>query len=102
MDIDSLPRFSDFAETRALEGQKQRIGDVLNKEIVVLGYQVKSSKVKDCDKYLTIQFAFMDNTDEPHVLFTASDVLRQQLQSYEDNMPFLAVIKKVNSYYTFG
>jgi len=55
------PKFSEFAkEDRHLEGPKKRIDEVLNLEILVLGYKVGKSKYKNKSKsedtnYLTLQ-----------------------------------------------
>lgn len=56
----------------------------------------KYSKNKS-GKYLTLQF--IDEAGERHVLFTGSDVLIEQLLKYEDEIPFVATIKRVDRYY---
>lgn len=94
----SYPRFSDFAEEeQPLEGEKKKIEDILNTEILVTGFRIGESKhYKDRD-YLTLQF---ENGGTKYITFTSSEVLINQSQKYEDKMPFLTTIKKVNKYYT--
>ena len=92
------PRFSDFAEEeQPLEGEKKKLGDILNTEILVTGFRIgKSKHYKDKD-YLTLQF---ENGDTKHILFTSSEVLINQVLKYEGKLPFFTTIKKVNNYYT--
>ena len=96
--IENHPKFSDFADEKAtLEGEKKKIEEILNTEILVIGYRIgKSKHYKDRD-YLTLQF---ENGGTKYVLFTSSGVLIKQAQKYEEKMPFLTTLKKVNSYYT--
>lgn len=93
-----MHKFSEFAEEpEALDGTKRRIDDLLNTEITVFNFRFGESKVKD-GEYLTIQFEL---ENERYVCFTGSKVLTKQARKYKDQLPFLAVIKKINSYYTF-
>lgn len=98
-----MKRFSEFSkEEAALEGAKLKIEELINREIIVLSYRLGKSKYKDSGgTYLTIQFK-LSPTDDPKVIFTGSDVLADQCQKYEDEMPFVATIKKINKYYTFA
>jgi len=92
------PKFSDFAEEEvALEGEKKKIDEILNTEILLIGFRIGDSKHYKNRKYLTLQF---ENGGTKHIFFTSSGVLIKQIQKYEDKMPFLTTIKKVNSYYT--
>jgi len=91
-------RFSDFAkEHQALEGSKCSINDVLNREVLVLNYRLSPSKYSQTP-CLTLQF-IVDN--EKHVLFTGSAVLIEQIETYKEELPFYATIKKIDRYYTF-
>ena len=98
-------RFSDFAEPGGpLEGKKVRIEEVMNIEILILAFRMKESKyqrtsAKDC---LTIQFEYPDKPGEKHVIFTGSGVLIDQLTTYEDKLPFLATIKKIDRFFTLS
>lgn len=100
MEHQNIHNFSDFAQHKTLEGDKISIADVLNQPIVVFDYQVKNSKVHNCDNYLTVQFSF-EGSEDVNVLFTASEVLIDQLKSYEGYLPFRTTVKKVKKYYTF-
>jgi hypothetical protein len=96
-----VKRFSDFAHVNtAIIGDKIKIEDVLSKEIEVIGYKINDSKYKkkDNDKVLTLQFKL---NGEDRILFTGSNVLMEQIETYKDELPFLAKIEKVNKFYTF-
>lgn len=96
-----MKRFSDFAkEDIVLDGEKIRIEDVLNKEIVVLNYRICNSQYKKnkSGKYLSLQIELDDNK---YILFTGSDVLMRQADQYKNEMPFMAKITKIDRYYTF-
>lgn len=92
-------RFSDFADVDAFDGDKLKLGDILDKEILILGYKIKDSKKKPGTKYVTIHFK-LDN--KPHIVFTSSQVITDQLTRYKDKIPFYSTIKKINNYYTFS
>lgn len=97
--VDNYPKFSDFLEEDVgLEGDKKKIDDVLNKEILVVGSRIGRSKYRDKD-YLTLQF---ENGGDKYVVFAGSEVLMKQAQKYKDKMPFHTTIKKVNNYYTMS
>ena len=93
------PKFSDFAEeTKVFDGDKKKIENVLNQEILIIDFKVKSSKHKQGSLYATIQFK-IEGTN--HIVFTGSGVLIDQLEKYKDSMPFYTTIKKIDRYYTF-
>jgi hypothetical protein len=94
-------RFKEFArEPMPLEGTKVKLDDIVNREILVLDYRVKSSHYKkaNCEFCLTLQFKLDDKTS---VMFTGSNVLRDQMERYKIEMPFITTIKKIDRYYTF-
>lgn len=96
-----MKRFSDFAtEINSMIGDKIKIDEVLGKEIEVIGYRVADSKYSKSpdSKVLTLQFK-LDGVDR--ILFTGSIVLLEQCIKYENEIPFLAKIEKVNKFYTF-
>lgn len=94
------PRFSDFAEeSKAFDGDKKKIDEILNHEILVIDFKMKASKHHRDSQYVTIQFK-MD--DANYIVFNGSRVLADQLEKYEDNLPFYAIIKKIDKYYTFS
>lgn len=93
------PHFSDFAdETKPFEGEKKKTEDILNKEILIIGFKLKDSKHHKDSQYITIQFKLGDET---FITFNGSKVLSEQLEKYKDNLPFFTTIKKINNYYTF-
>jgi len=94
-----MERFHEFAEESGpLDGDKIRIDDVLNKELIVAGYRIKESKYpKSGSKCLMLQ-VILD--DRKHVLFTGSVVLLEQMEKYQDHLPFIATIQKIDRYYT--
>ena len=50
-----MENFSDFAEETILDGNKIKIDDILNINIIILGYRLDNSKFND-NQCLTIQF----------------------------------------------
>ena len=97
---ENYPRFSDFVKTEEsiYNGTELKLKDILNKEILVMGYKIRPSKKKEGTDYLTIQFKIGDTM---HVVFTSSLVLTDQIVRYEDKMPFYARIVEMGKYYTF-
>lgn len=97
-----MKRFSDFASDDAVfTGDKKKLDDILSKDIVVKGYKIADSKYSrgnGNDKVLTLQFE-LDGVD--YITFTGSSVLIDQAEKYEDEMPFVAKIEKVNKFYSF-
>lgn len=96
---DEYPHFSDFSEDQALDGDKIRLDEILNKEILILGFKIKNSTKKSGTLYVTIQFK-LDGVNR--ISFTGSEVLMDQLKRYEEHLPFYAIIKKINRHYTFS
>ena len=96
-------RFSEFAKDHMpLDGAKLKIDDILNKEIEVTAMRIKPSKYNGNGKAsascLTLQFLL---NGERYVAFTGSGVLADQAQAYQNELPFLATVKKIDKYYTF-
>lgn len=97
-----MKKFSDFdlRKQDALIGDKVAITDVLDKEVVVMGYHVRPSKFKDKNKDCLILQLKVD--DEYRVLFTGSSVLLNLIEQVEkDNFPFITTIKKEHKHYVF-
>ena len=97
-----MKKFSDFAtEAPPFKGEQMKLKDLLNKEIKIIDFKVEDSKYRDKNEeikfYTTICFE-LDN--EPHICFTGSDVLRNQLEKYKDELPFMATIVQIERYYT--
>lgn len=77
-------KFSDFSEEEVgLEGDKKKVEDILNKEILLLGYRIGRSRYRDKD-YLTLQF---ENGGTKYIVFSGSEVLIKQAHKYADKMP---------------
>jgi len=98
----AIKRFSNFSEEYIpLEGNKVKIDSMLNQEVLVTGYNIKRSKYikEDNDKCLTIQFEI---NDVKKIIFTGSNVLIEQIEKYKNEIPFIAIIKKIDRYYTFS
>ena len=100
--MDGHKRYNDFAEkTDIFDGEKVKIKDIIDEEILILGYKIKSSKYKksNSENCMTIHFT-QDDTN--YVLFTGSAILMEQLEKYQDEIPFLTTIKKIDKYFTFS
>lgn len=93
-----MNKFSDFAEEKFI-GEKIKISKVLNKEIKVLAFQVKKSKIEKDDFYIQMQ---IEVDDERKVLFTNSSVLKDQLEKYKDNLAFITTIIQPKKYFSFS
>lgn len=99
-----LHKFSDFAadDEKPLDGEKERIDNILNKEIVITAVRIKSSKFKDHgDKCATVQFCEETN-ERKRIFFTGSGVIISMLEKYADKIPFITTIKKIDKYYTLS
>lgn len=94
-----MRKFSDFAKVCVpLEGDKLKIAEVLNKDIVVLSYQIKQSKKREGTQYITLQ---VEMDGKKYIVFTGSHVLISQAEEYSKHMPFETIIKKINDFYSF-
>lgn len=95
-----MKKFSDFAEDDLqLEGAKIAIEELINKQIIVTNYRINDSKYND-KKCLTVQFRYTSDSDS-NIFFTGSEVLRNQLEKYKNEIPFVTTIKKINRYFCF-
>jgi hypothetical protein len=98
--MQEIHSFSDFAENHnALAGKKMRMEEILNKQIIILGYKIIASKKNEGEKCLHLQF---NNNGEIRTLFTGSAVLLDQCEKYSEKLPFRAEIKKIDKYFTFA
>ena len=94
-----MKHFSDFAKEKILDGEKIKLEDLLNIEVIILNYSIKNSKYSknDSGKYLTLQ---IEKDNRKYVVFTGSDVLIDQMEKYGDQIPFVATPRKINRYYS--
>lgn len=95
-----MNRFSDFS-TEQLIGEKISIDKILNKEIKVLAFRLKNSKIEKGSTYAQIQIQ-IELHGELRVIFTNSTVLKEQLQRYKEHLPFCTTIIKNNKYFSFS
>jgi len=96
--LPEYPRFSDFVVEDVFDGDKKRIDDVINQEILIIKFKIKDSTKREGTLYATIQFR---SQGEEFVLFTGSNVIIDQLKRYEEHLPYFTTIKKIDRYYTF-
>ena len=95
-----MQSFSEIAKKAEIDrdGSKLHIADVLGKEIIVTGFDMRPSNMHK-KAYLCLKFVM---NDEKHVLFTDSAVLERQCRKFEEKMPFTATIVQKQRYYTFA
>lgn len=81
-------------------GDKIKINRVMNREIVVNGYEVRPSKYPDKGKdALVLQIEF---EGESRIVFTGSKVLIDQIQqATQEDFPFSATIVRNGEHYEF-
>lgn len=95
-----IHRFKEFAsEECGLDGDKIPMAEILNKEITVTAYRIMQSKAVKGKECLQLQ---VELDGENRVVFTNSVVLIRQTQQFAKEIPFLAIIIKRGSYYTFS
>ena len=95
-------RFNEFAqEASPLDGGKMKIDDVLNKEILIIGFRLRNSQYsrENATQCLTLQF---ESDGQRYILFTGSIILTEQIEKYQNEIPFLTIIKKIDRFYTFS
>lgn len=96
-----MKRFSDFAKDEIpFNGTKLKIEEILNEEITVLGFEIRTSKFasSNAPRYLKIH---CEKDGARHIVFTGSTILCSQAEKYADEVPFVATIKKIDKYYSF-
>ena len=93
-------KFSEFADEKPLKGEKMRIKEILGKEIILKAFRITASKYpSDSDTCLMLQYE-LDGED--HVTFTSSKVLANQIQKYQEHLPFKTTLVKVDRYITMS
>ena len=94
------PHLRDFAKPNededTLGGEKKKIIEILNKEILILNFRIQKSKIKD-GNYMIVQFE-LDN--KKYVIFTTAIRVVKRIKQYEDRMPYHATIIQEYKYYT--
>jgi len=96
------PSFRDFADPNEdedpLDGEKKKIDDVLNKEILVLNFNVRKSKIKE-GNYVIIQYEL---EGKKYVIFTTATRLMKKLKRHKEKMPYRVTIIQKYKYYTMS
>lgn len=88
--------FSDFAKTHPrFDGEKKKIVEILNKEILIIGFRIGESKYRG-KNYLTLQFKL---DGEKYIIFVGSEPLMKQAQEGADEMPYRTTIIQIANYY---
>lgn len=97
-----MSNFKDFNIKPAVlnfTGEKIKIERVLNVEIKVFDYKIKTSKFKEGTECLTLQ---IEKNKVKHVIFTGSTILAQMIKQVpKAKFPFITTIKRENEYYEF-
>lgn len=84
-----------------IAGAKMKIDNVINKEILVTGYDIKASKFENTGGKCCLTLQFVLN-DQKYVLFSGSSILIEQMEKYGGEIPFIATIRKIDRYYTLS
>lgn len=100
----NIPEFSSLVKNNALDGNKIKIDEVLDKPVIVTGFKISKSKYKgDCAK---VQFHF-ENSNENLVFFTGSKVIIDQLEQVEKALieqgaefSFKTTVRLIGKYYS--
>ena len=94
----NFPRFASFAKNNLhMPGQKRRLEEILNKEIIILDFQITKSTKRENSDCMQIQF-IIDN--EICVVFTGSLVLMDQINAVKNNLPLKTTVVKIDKYYS--
>ncbi len=100
IDVGQCHTFADFARDKLpMPGEKKRLDEILNKEILIVDYRITKSKKRQDGKCLQLQFVM---NGQVCVLFTGSAVLIDQMQSVNEKIPFRTTVVKIDRYYSFS
>lgn len=97
--------FSDFnikpKQSRFI-GEKIRMMQILNRDIIVHRYKIKESKFENTNSGICLTMQ-IEVQGEQRVLFTGSRILTEMIQQVpEDKLPFKTIITKVGETYQFN
>ena len=99
---DGYPHFRDFADSNEdedpLDGEKKKIIEILNKEILILNFRIQKSKIKE-GNYAIIQFKL---NGQKHVIFTTATRLMKKLELHKDEIPFHTTVIQEFNYFLFS
>jgi len=94
----TYPRSVEFGEQGPLDGEKKKLDEILNHEILIISYRLTKSHFKD-DNYTTVQY---EEGGRHYVIFTGSEVIKDQLERNKEKLPFYATIVKKYKYYSLS
>lgn len=101
--MDQIKQFKDFGikpVSKGFEGDKIKIGRIINREIVVVGYKIEDSKFEGKGKCLYVQ---IEIDGDRRVFFTGSNTLMELIQQVpKANFPFKTTIIKENERFEFS
>jgi len=84
-----------------MDGEKIRIDRALTRELTVMAYRIDKSKFDDKTRRGLCMTMQVEIDGEKRVIFTASEVLMDQLEEHKDRLPFLATLQKIDGrFYT--
>ena len=99
---DDYPHFRDFVDPDEdedpLDGEKKKILEILNKEILILNFRIQKSKIKE-GNYAIIQFKL---NGQKHVIFTTASRLMKKLELHKAKLPFHTTIIQEFNYFLFS
>ena len=89
-----MKKFSELPpEKREVWAEKVKISEVIGHEITITGFDIIPSKYGQGQEATRIHF---QRGDTKHICYTSSALLRRQLESTEDELPFTATIVDKN------
>ncbi len=95
-----MKRFSDLpASKREIWAEKVKISDVIGVEIVITGFSVIPSKYGHDQEAIRIEFT---KDESKHICYSSSALLRRQLESTADELPYVATIVEKNHWLTLS
>jgi len=79
--------------------EKVAFGSLVDKDFVVLDYELFPSKFEDCDEFAVI---LIEHNGKQAVTTTSSRVIIDQLARIKDKMPVKVQLQRRNKYFTFS
>ena len=91
-----MKRFADLPpDKRDVWAEKVKISEVIGQEILITGFTILPSKYGEHEETARIDFILHE---EHHICYTSSALLRRQLESTSDEMPYLATITRKDNW----
>ena len=93
-----MKRFSDLPSAkREAWAEKKKISQVIGEEITITGFSIIPSKYGPNAEALRIEF---EQNGSKYICYTASSLLRRQLEATEDELPYIATIEEKTHWLT--